>query len=92
MDSPGNHLPPTATQNHHDEHLKSKPCATKTNTHNQPKEYPVLAPKVTISNLIKNNPQTQISEKDTEENNKNVNGNNNNDPTISINNDKKHYL
>ena len=89
MDSPENLLPPTATQNHHDEHLKSKPYETKTNTHNQPKEYPVLVPKVTASNLTKNNPQKQISEKDTEENNKNVNDNNNNDPTISTNNKKR---
>ena len=88
MDSPGNLLFPTATQSHHDEHLKSKPDATKTNAHNQPKEYPVLVPKVTASNLIKNNPQKQISEKDTEENNKNDNGNNNADLTISTNNKK----
>ena len=87
MDSPGN-LPPTATQNHHDEHLKSKPCAKKTNTHNQPKEYPALVTKVTASNLTKNNPQKQISEQVTEENNKNDNGNNNTDPIISNNNDK----
>ena len=87
MDSPGN-LPPTATQNHHDEHLKSKPCATNTNTHNQPKEYPVLVTKVTASNLTKYNPQKQISEQVTEENNKNDNGNNNTDPIISTNNDK----
>ena len=46
-------LPPTATQNHHDEHLKSKPCATKTNNPNQPKDPPQLVINPTASNIPK---------------------------------------
>ena len=51
MDFPEDHPPPTAIHNHHDEHLKSKACATKTNNSNNPNENIELVTKATSSNI-----------------------------------------
>ena len=48
---------PTAIQNHHDNHPKSKPCDTNTNNSNNPNENIGLVTKTTATNPTKNNPQ-----------------------------------
>ena len=62
MDSLKNLPPPTATQNRHDDHPKSKPCATNTNNSNNPNENIALVTKTIATNPTKNNPQKQISD------------------------------
>ena len=57
MNSPENHPHPIAIENYHDEHPKSKQCATKTNNSNNFNENIALVTKATASNQTKNNQQ-----------------------------------
>ena len=54
MDSPGNFPTQTATQNHHDDHPKSKLYATNTNNFNNPNENIVF-----VNKTISTNPTTK---------------------------------
>ena len=54
MDSPEIPPHPTAIQNHHDNHPKSKPCDTNTNNSNNPNENIVLVTETKATNPTKN--------------------------------------